>query len=390
MANIPTAVKPGDLILADYVNQLVATLNDHEVRLAKLEQSAVGTGAVVITAVVPAGSLRMGTELRLIGRNFGIPALNQVNINGTPVTGFKTGSNDTLLIFDIPNVQGMPQQGGTATINLSNSNGFASATIFLLPGQAPVTGQFVVAYSQAPPAAVITAGQDFIFSFALTGVTSTDETFTVQPAITGPGGMTAVLVDANNAPITPSEILIPQANPPPHVITTVRIRATVPAGTANGTVGPLSVTVMSKANPALTASSSAVPITVGSPPPPVNPNTPIITLDSVLQPATLQNGTINVPANGQEVAANLSILVVRPGTYVMAVPVFAAATGWSVRIVSGAPQLTFTTTSPNQNQSARLLLSAAAGAQATSLTIRVSAQNDPTTAGQLVQPVRPA
>ncbi len=391
MANIPNAVKPGDLILADYVNQLVAALNDHEQRLAKLEQSAVGTGAVVITAVVPTGSVRMGTELRLIGRNFGIPALNQVNINGTPVTGFKTGSNDTLLIFDIPNVQGIPLQGQTATINLSNSNGFATATIFLLPGQ-PVlpTGQLFLAYSQAPQVALIAAGQDFVYSFALTGVTSMDETFTARPTITS--GWPVALVDANNNPIANSAVLIPQGNPPAGVNTTLRIRVTVPAGTANGTAGQLSVTVTSQANPTglTTTSQPVVTVTVGSPPQQASQSPLVITVGNVFQPGVLQAGTISVPTTGQQVRVDLSIMVSRPGNYAVPLPVFAAATGWSVRMVGGDNQVTFRTTSPNANQLVTLVLTATAGAQATNLTIRVASQDDPNVTGQLVQPVRPA
>src|SRR6185369_1788293 len=103
----------------------------HEARITALEGAVPVGGAVVITAVVPSGPVHLGDELRLIGRNFGIAALNSININGTPVTGFKPGSSDTLLIFNVPAVQGVPAQGQTATLNLSNPNGFATTTIFI-------------------------------------------------------------------------------------------------------------------------------------------------------------------------------------------------------------------------------------------------------------------
>jgi hypothetical protein len=385
MATIPNSVSPGDLILANLFNEVVIVLNDHEQRLQKLEQAAIGTSAVVITAVVPTGSVRMGTQLQLIGRNFGVPALNQVNINGTPVSGFKTGSSDTLLIFDIPNVQGIAAQGQTATINLSNANGFATATIFLLPGQ-PVTatGQLFLAMSQPPQVALITAGADFIYTFALTGVTSMDETYTVQTAMST--GWPAVLVNSDNNPISPPQVVVPQGNPPNGVNTLLRVKVSVPAGTANATAGQLTLTVTSRTNPTgLTVTSPQMAITVGSPPSGAQ-DALVVQIGNVFSPGTLTAGTIAVPATGAQVRVDLAVMVKNPGTYVVQPPSFAAATGWTVQLVGG----TFTTTSAGANQLVTMVLTATTGAQPTNLTVRITGQTDQTVTGQLVQAVRPA
>ena len=149
MPQIPNTVNPGDLIVADFFNSLVAVAADHESRLAKLEGAVSATGNPVINQVVPAGGVRPGDTLQLIGKNFGIPGLNSVTIAGAIVASFTNDSNDTLLKFTVPAITGIPALGQTATLNLSNPNGFTTATIFLLPSQ-PVLpqGQLFVAMSQ--------------------------------------------------------------------------------------------------------------------------------------------------------------------------------------------------------------------------------------------------
>jgi len=63
--SLPPKVLPGDLITADFMNQMIDALQAFDDRLTKLE--AGGGGAVTITAIVPSGNLRMGDELRVFG-----------------------------------------------------------------------------------------------------------------------------------------------------------------------------------------------------------------------------------------------------------------------------------------------------------------------------------
>jgi len=386
MANIPDDVKPGDLITAAFFIRVLTVLRDHETRLQKLEGAVTTTGNVVITQVVPSGPVHMGDELRLIGRNFGIPALNSININGTPVAGFKAGSGDTLLIFDIPTVQGILPQGQTATLNLSNSNGFASTTIFLLPGQPALpSGQLFVAMSQPPPDPLIIPSHDFVFVFAITGVTSLDETYTVSPTVDA--GWAAVLVDNSTPPqvITPAQIFIPQGNPPQGVNTVFRVRVTVPPGTANNVTGQLRVAIASRLNPTgLNTTTQNLPLTVGSPPPGAQ-NAIVITVANVFQPGTNVGGVINVPANSQQVRVDFAAMIATAGSYVISAPSFANPTGWAAQLVGGT---NFTTTGPNSNQLVTTVLTAAANAQATTMTVHITAANNAAVAGQLQQPLR--
>jgi hypothetical protein len=381
---IPDDVKPGGLITAAFFVQVLNTLREHGARLSALEEAVPPTGAVVITAVVPSGPMHLGDELRLVGRNFGIPALNNVNINGTPVTGFKAGSGDTLLIFNIPAVQGVPAQGQTATLNLSNPNGFTTTTIFLLPGQATIpSGQLFVAMSQ-PPQAVIAAGQDFVFGFTVTGNTNLDETYTISPRVDA--GWPAILVDANNAAITPSEISIPQGNPPQGVNATFRVKVTVPQGTANNATGQLNVGIAAKRNPTgLSATSQNVAVTVGTTVGPAQ-NAVIITLTNVFGPGGRQGQAVTVPSNAQ-VRVDFSAMIKDAGSYVTSQASFANPTGWSAQLINPP---NFSTTAANQNVSPlTFVLSAAQGAQQTTMTVRITAQGNPAVTGQLLQSLIP-
>ena len=381
MTRLLDDVKPGDLITSEVFNKLLVGLSDLDDRVTALEGAVPSGGPVVITQVVPAGPVRMGDELRLIGRSFGIPGLNSVNINNTPVTNFKSGSNDTLLIFDIPAVQGIPPAGQTVSVNLSNSNGFASATIFLLPGQPSLpTGQIFVAMAQPPTVPTVLSPQDLFFGFAITGVTSMDEVYSVTPRVDL--GWRAVLVAADDSEISPQEIAIPQGNPPQGVNTTFRVKVSVPAGTPSTTVGQFNVTVAAKRNPTqLRSVSPTLAITVGSPPPGAQ-NDIIIARGTVFQPGVLVGDVVQVPTN-QQVRVDFSAMIKTAGSYVITTPVqFSSPAGWNAIVVGGG---TLLPTSPNSNNLVSIVLTASAGASPTTMTVRIASAANPAMVGELRQ-----
>src|SRR5262245_53865495 len=103
MSLVVPSVRAGDLITADFMNQLIAAVNDLETRLAQLEGITPGAnGAVAITNVSPS-DLHVGDPFTIIGLNFGTPSLCVVTFNnGNPVTAFKAGSDDTHLLLNVP------------------------------------------------------------------------------------------------------------------------------------------------------------------------------------------------------------------------------------------------------------------------------------------------
>ncbi|MGV9386418.1 IPT/TIG domain-containing protein [Nonomuraea sp. NPDC003707] len=131
--NIPR-VQPGDLIRADFVNRLIAGLEELDARLTAVELGGGGGGgnAPVITGRFPIGDITRGSELRLLGRNFLIPANdNKVEIDGVSVGDLQFGSNENMLIFVVPpNLTSVPKD---AVVTVTNRNGSARTTVRIIP-----------------------------------------------------------------------------------------------------------------------------------------------------------------------------------------------------------------------------------------------------------------
>ncbi len=379
-------VKPGDLITANLMNRILNELDSLETRTTALEGGGGGgSGAPIINAPPPPASVRMGDELRIIGKNFGLPAQNVVTMDGATVTQFKAGSNDGLLIFDVPAVQGVPQQGKTVTLTLSNAKGFASTTILLLPFQPTIpTGSLVVSMSQAPADPALLAGQSYIFVFTIQAITTMAETYTLTPSI-DQAGWQALAVDNMGNPLSPAEIQIPQGPPPVGVSVTARVRVSIPVGATAGTSAQLRLTVTSKQNPLnLTRTSANVPITVGSAPPPVQDKI-IVTLLGTMG-GTESGGAVVVPQNDTLIAVNFKVTIKDPGIYTIALPTIQNNLGnlWRTQLMGSQ---TINSTTPNATPTVQIGVAAKSGAAPTNLVVRVSSAADPTIFGEIQQPI---
>jgi len=173
-------VKPGDLITADLMNLIIAVLIDHEKRITTLEQAGtIISNAVVITGISPAGSLTVGQEIQVQGRNFAVPAnLNFVTVDGIAIDVFNPGSNDSTLVFDLPaTVQGVPKD---ATLTVRNQNGAASTTIHIVPST--LSGNIDMSLLNVDPQ-TITPGQPVTFQFQIATRTNQAATYSIKPIV---------------------------------------------------------------------------------------------------------------------------------------------------------------------------------------------------------------
>lgn len=391
MAQIPKTVNPGDLILADFFNSVVTALNDHETRIANLEGIAPGS-KVVINAVLPSATFHPGDQITVVGKNFGVPALNSVTIASAVITTFTTDSNDTSLTFTVPLMTGITTQLNTMLI-VSNPSGSAQYPVVLLPGQPALPqGLIQVAETQASQTTNVLTGQDLFLTYVVTGSTSQLETYNVTATVDA--GWSAVLVDSSHNPISPPQISIPQGTPPQGVNFPFLIKVSVPSGLANGVIGNVNVSVTSQLNPSsLSASTNQpYPITVGFPPP--GPQDAIFTqLTTVFSPGAKVplappkiGNAIFVPPTGQTVVVSFDITLKTPDSYKVSLPAFAnPATDWGVTIVSGG---SFTTVTPGQKQTLKLNLTAGANAKDTTMTIGVVSTTNASVSGQLGQAVQ--
>jgi hypothetical protein len=391
MAQIPKTVNPGDLILADFFNSVVTVLNDHETRISNLEGIAPGS-KVVINAVLPSATFHPGDQITVVGRNFGVPALNSVTIANAVITTFTVDSNDTSLTFTVPLMTGITGQLNTM-LTVSNPSGSAQTPVVLLPGQPTLPqGLIQVVETQASQATNVLAGQDLFLTFAVTGSTSQLETYNVLATVDA--GWSAVLVDSSHVPIVPQQISISQGTPPQGVNFPFLVKVSVPSGLSNGVIGNVNVSVTSQLNPNLLNASTnqPYPITVGFPPP--GPQDAVfIQLTSVFSPGAKiplappkTGNAIFAPANGQTVVVTFDITLKTTDSYKVSVPAFAnPATDWGVTIVSGGA---FTTITPGQKQTLKLNLTAGSNAKDTTMTIGVVSTTNASISGQLGQAVQ--
>jgi hypothetical protein len=271
------------------------------------------------------------------------------------------------------------------TLTVSTPKGFATTQLVIAPAQ-PTTpaGELFVTLAQSPPDPQLLAGQSYTFVFAVKAITNMDETYSLTPTVQA--GWPAVIVDGSNNPINPAEVQIPKGDPPAGVTQNVRVRVSIPAGTAAGANSQLKLTATSKRNPGgLAKSSGGDLITVGSAPPP--PQQITISFTSVLSPAppvaTVQGGVVVLPTLGATYRVDFTALIKDAGTYNLVLTPPGA--NWTSQI-QGAT--TVITAGPNENKLIMISLRAQAGAAPANLVLRITKANDPTVFGQVSQPVR--
>jgi hypothetical protein len=341
----PIDANPIAVVQADFngdgIPDLAMTTTATNVSVLLNEQSQT-TSTVVITGVVPAGAVHPGDQIQLTGKNFGVPDLNSIAIDGAPVTVINASlSSNTALVITVPSIQGISPQGQTAMLYLSNPIGSATWSLLLMPSQATTpTGQLAVAESQVSPTTAVAPGNIFV-TFTISGNTTLADLYTVAPTVDA--GWTAALVVGQNDPalIVPPQIAIPAANSPQMVNTSFVIMVTVPAGLPVGTTGNLNVTITSQTNPKNLNASTSQPyvLAVGSLPG-GSQDAVIVSLSTIQAPGSSPDGkTLVIPFNASpSVIAIFNFQVNQPTTddYSVTTPItFANSNGWSATILSG-------------------------------------------------------
>ncbi|MBU8896480.1 hypothetical protein DRW03_24385 [Corallococcus sp. H22C18031201] len=334
--SLPSKVKPGDLISSALFNDLVDYLKAQDQRLTQLEASI---AVLAILDVLPAGLIRMGTEMRVLGRGFGTAGLNTVLIDTVMVTAFKAGSSDSQLIFDLPTIPNVPPEGRPVSLSVSNARGFASTTVQV--GQALPTvpdGSIQATMAQAPTG-TITAGGTYDFFYTLKVISNMDETFklaaTLQPTGTTGTWVTQVTdTTTQRTPLPNGELFMARGDAPNGTVKQIVVRATVPAGVTGS--AKLRLVMTSKLNVQFTGSSGDFGFTVGS-----TSQTPTIPLSRTLVSPTgaLNTTTDEVQASpGTQVTLRFAADIPVAGTYQVTLSLPADTTNlWGAKLSSASP-----------------------------------------------------
>lgn len=292
MATLFQHVKPGDLIKAEVINSLLDQIEAMDVRLKSLENKDTTTEKLTILDLLPHATVKMGDEVRVLGKSFDLPTLS-LAVAGFPITQFKSGSGDQLLIFDLRPIPTITSET-LVMLTMNNANGFASWPFTIRPADTAVlTGQLTVKYSKAPTQAKLDAPGEYIFGFTINAQSSMAATYTLTADVSQAGWSATV--------VGPSEIQIPQSPPPEGTNREVEVKVNIPPGATVGTDTQVGLAITAKERPSLNSSRSIV-LKVGSPPPAVLEKPISITLGNVFPPGSkvVSGATtiVEVPAGG--------------------------------------------------------------------------------------------
>ena len=387
-------VRPGDLITADLMNQLLANIADLQTRVVRLEGGTTVSGTVEIIEPNPSRTLRIGERLFIVGKRLGTDS--QVKIEEALIESFEPGSDDnTLIISAIPAIANIPYAGRLVTLYLSNPRGSASTKFWLKQPEITIpTGRLSVTLFEAPQEPKFEATHDYFFTFRILAVADMDETYNLH-AFTDLGWPTLV-VDGQGNEIKPAEIFIKKGS-----ILSVgtyayaRVKVTIPEGTANNVEARLRLQVTSQLNPSkITDSSDEYPIVVNYEPQPADQIT--FEVSSVKSPGTKTIDASNlvwvqIPKTDTEVQVTFLVQFPKDGNYTIAKPVFKndPTNQWSARISGANVSGSYSKPMTQPDESFMIYIRAKSLAPEASLFLQMTCDTDATITGSHDQDVRP-
>lgn len=177
-------VRPGDLITADLMNQVLATLADLQMRVAQLET---GGERLRILEASPA-SPRVGETLTVTGINFPLdPGNGNVQISGITVDRFIAAS-DTRLVFSVPS--GFPILPGDYLLTVRNGGFSDTHSLRILPASSNLTGSVLVSNRTSSLPEII-VGDDYTAEFLVDSQTNVGESYRIAAKYLNVTGTTA-------------------------------------------------------------------------------------------------------------------------------------------------------------------------------------------------------
>ena len=213
-------VQPGELIKAEFMNRLLDALQSLDLRITSLEAGE-GSRAPILLQRSPGGSIEVNSPLTLIGRNFLLPSdRNTVMLGGVPINQFNNDSDETNLIFTIPDVfSALPR--GVPVMVRNEFGDSAELEVTLLP-HVVTQGGLVVIFDQTPPLGEIIIGNSYTLSWLVDSQTVLPVTYNFNLVFTDVTGATASLW-LNGSSVNPTVPTQIRRGTPQLVTATVRV-----------------------------------------------------------------------------------------------------------------------------------------------------------------------
>ena len=139
MANL-SKVNPGDLIRADFINELLAQVQDLQTRVAKLEANTPSDQVRIDTLTDE--PITENDIVTITGVNFSpSTADNVVTVAEVTISTFKAFGNDKLIQFDMPHIPSIVDVGGSPVlITVRNKKGSMDAKTRVVRNKVLVPG----------------------------------------------------------------------------------------------------------------------------------------------------------------------------------------------------------------------------------------------------------
>jgi len=328
-------VRPGELITAELINQMLAELESLEERVTRLEAGVTtpSEAAVIITRLIPpeGQAIRVGQELQVIGQNFGFSrGRHEAFIDDFRVLTFKDGSSDTALIFNIPlQITNVPTTGRPATLTVSNQTSQAQKTISLLPVAQTGQGANVDVLFETLDPTTIRSGEPVTFRYSVRSRGNQAQVLTMRAQVSEVANATAWQdqIQILNDDLTPNTLRTISLPAGGQVFVRIRIPIvpTVPTGTT------FRLTVDALFPTGGVSGSLAKPYTVAVITPPEDRDAiPTLTFSHADPPNAVQGNTIQIRTGVAEVVVSLlAEFAIAPATYNVLDPVVTGA-GWRV------------------------------------------------------------
>ena len=174
-------VRPGDLITADLVNQILSNISDLEFRVAQLEAGiGAGVNQVVIFRPLPGEQFRVGQDMIIEGKNLGVlDGSSTIRINNTTVTIYRPGGMTRLTVNIPPITVGV--NGQSVLLTVDNGRSSAERQIHLLP-VSDLAGHVDLSWMDADPLTPQTSSS-LTLQFRAKSRASLDATYLITPVI---------------------------------------------------------------------------------------------------------------------------------------------------------------------------------------------------------------
>ena len=252
VAKKKTEVRPGDLITADLINQVLSDISDLELRVAQLESNQ-GSVAnqVILTQPNNGDNFRVGDALVIQGKNLGFSTgTSVITFSGQLATDVNSTSTDNRITVKIPDIPSLDPSGSSVLLVVSNGFSSAQRVIVVRPAQ-DLAGAIDVSWSDVSPNP-FSPGGSATFGFKLNSRANMNATFQVTPLIsrvanasTWNGALKVLPATRVLVPAGGSTSIQVQVNPVPAVAvgTTFALSVAATAGSVAGTTGRLRLAV---------------------------------------------------------------------------------------------------------------------------------------------------